>query len=574
MKKLLVVTALLLTSSLIKTAAQNVIPDSLFGVNAIFFSNPGASEYGSNLLLQYDGNVIYGAYDYDISQNDYHNDMVRLNACGLTDSTFGTNGIVHHKFEQRNQGFIYHLQDDGKILCGGIQATSNAGSQQFPFVARYNADGSVDTAFATGGSNKISFDANSAGSIYSIATLPDGRIVCTGTCNCGGGGVIRLLPDGTPDSTFSGDGKALQTFSNFSAYSEVYGHVLQNGKTILTGATWDGSFIDHYVSFCFDSTGTLDTTFGMAGFFTDTTQLDVYTYGLATGMNQNEQIVMAANRPSLNGIEVVRINPNGTIDNAFGVSGHVSLHIAGTTVKNIKILNNGYILLMGSYSPGNSAFGFMLKSDGSNDSTFGTNGFRVFDMNNGAGNGNLVDLLELPSGKWIAATTANNGLQLVQYTQVSNVPHISQVFNQLQTTGSGSFQWFMNGNLIPGANGNSYTFTQNGTYSVTLTDSSGCSYTSDPFTVTNSSLAETEAAGFMVYPNPASGMATVTYSGITGNNCYLRLFDSRGREVFKQLLDESLSMHLNTTAFANGVYALQLSGIGFYRVQKLVIQHE
>ena len=39
----------------------------------------------------------------------YYNDMVRFDACGDIDSTFGINGIVHHNFDLRNTGHHYRI---------------------------------------------------------------------------------------------------------------------------------------------------------------------------------------------------------------------------------------------------------------------------------------------------------------------------------------------------------------------------------------------------------------------------------------------------------------------------------
>src|SRR5205085_4690188 len=129
----------------------------------------------------------------------------------------------------------------------------------------------------------------------------------------------------------------------------------------------------------------------------------------------------------------------------------------GADVTKIKILANGQILVMGMISA--TAFGELLNSDGSIDSTFGTNGYRIFPLDNANNNTGLLDLLEVPGGKWIAATVANatSGFQAVKFTNQSNVPHVSFDGFQLQTTGTGTYQWYLNGNLLSGANTNTYT---------------------------------------------------------------------------------------------------------------------
>ncbi len=573
MKKTLLYFLICMLSCATSLHAQNNIPDSLFGTNSILSVDPGpGGEVGSNLLLQPDGKIIYGGYDYDISVNGFYNDIVRFDECGNIDSAFGTNGMVHHTFEQRNMGFVYFLQPDGKILVGGIQSTSNAGSQQFPFIARYNADGSVDTNFATSGTNKTTFDGVSAGSIYSIDTMPDGRIVAIGTCNCGGGGVLRLNPDGSFDTTFDSDGKALHTFGNFSAFSEVYGHLLSNGKIVLAGATWDGSFIDHFVSYRFDSAGVLDTTYGVSGFFNDTTNLDVYTYGLSTAIQADEKLIIAANRPSLAGIEMLRLNSDGSIDTTFGSSGHVSIAITSADVLKIKILANGQIMIMGSGN-GSSAFGELINPDGTIDSTFGTDGYRTFDLNNGSNNSGLMDLLVLANGKWLAATVANSMFQVVKFANQSNVPHVSFDGAQLHTTGSGTYQWYLNGNLLSGATSDVYTPSLNGTYTVALIDSSGCTYEND-FVLSTLGIEVNDRSSFSVFPNPADNQATFNFSkNITVSR--IRIADISGREIEVPPANKitGSSLTIGTAELSDGIYFVRITTEAETYVSEMIIRH-
>jgi hypothetical protein len=67
------------------------------------------------------------------------------------------------------------------------------------------------------------------------------------------------------------------------------------------------------------------------------------------------------------------------------------------------------------------------------------------------------------------------------------------------------YQWRKNGVDIPGANSNSYTFSHNGFYSVTVTDTNGCSGTSSALPVNELSIKGTTTVGnISFYPNPAT----------------------------------------------------------------------
>jgi uncharacterized delta-60 repeat protein len=388
-----------------------------------------------------------------------------------------------------------------------------------------------------------------------------------GTCNAGGAGIFRLFADGSPDTTFDSDGKAFYLFSNFSAFSEVYGHMLQNGKMILVTATWDGSFIDHFTAIAYDSTGSRDTLFGVNGFFTDTTSLDIYSNGLATALQQDEKIIIVANRPSLAGIEAVRINSDGTIDTTFGNGGHVSISTSQYLAKKVRVLLNGQILILGK-SDLQDGFGIMLLPDGTIDSTFGTNGFMVLNMGQ---NGPAVDLLEMSSGDMLIAGTAFSAFRVVRYTDHSNVPHITDNGIQLSSTGTGTFQWFMNGNALAGEVNSTYSYTQNGTYTVQLTDQAGCTYLSDSVVITNTGIQGALNENYSVYPNPAD-----QFIKLKNLKNSFKIIDPEGRIIFSRQNIEQIApetIEINTSSIENGIYFLRNLGGSMTKTQRIIIHH-
>ncbi len=540
--------------------AQNAIPDSLFADNSLLLQSIGANDEVSTFLLQPDGLIICGGYDYDISQNDYHINMIRFDHCGDLDSSFGLNGIVHHKFDQRNIGYDFKLQQDGKIVVAGMQAPSNAGSQQISCLSRFNVDGSVDSTFNFTGAYPLRYDGVSSGSFYSVHVLPDSHIVCIGRCsaNANGGvngaGAMRFNHDGSLDTTFSGDGKALYTGPTFTAFNEVYGHVLQNGKIIVTASTWDGSFIDHFYSFCFDNSGTLDTTFGVSGSFTDTTNLDTYGLGMASAMQSDEKILLVANQPASAGIVAHRIFPTGNPDNGFGVNGRFQMVVAGMIATGITQLSTGKIMIMGNY---NSTIGcaLMLDQDGLIDSAFGTNGFRIFDLAAGIGSSTLSDLIELPDGEWVAGSGLGD-FKIIKYTDILNVPHITQNGLLLSSSGNGSFQWFKDNILLTGEINDNYSVTQNGSYTVELTDANGCTYMSDSLLINNVGIETLNTSAIEIYPNPAKKELIISTGRLTEGMIFIN--DMNGREVlatdFSGLIRKIDISHLKNSVYIVSIY--------------------
>ena len=104
--------------------------------------------------------------------------LVRYNADGSLDTGFGANGLVTTDFgasADRINAAI--LQPNGKII--GVGWSIGVGGNSNAALARYNADGSLDASFGTGG--KVVKDFGSTTDFFSsVARQPDGKIIAVG----------------------------------------------------------------------------------------------------------------------------------------------------------------------------------------------------------------------------------------------------------------------------------------------------------------------------------------------------------------------------------------------------------
>jgi uncharacterized delta-60 repeat protein len=215
----------------------------------------------SALVLQPDGKLAAAGRIYLISSG-YNYALARYNADGTLDTTFGTNGIVlTPSGSQYAAVSALLLQPDGKLVVAGTVLLSS----QFRFqLIRYNTNGSLDTGF--GGGGKVATPGNDSGGARGIVMQPDGKLVVSGFLSDGTGSAVTLArynTDGSLDTGFGVNGVASHKVNGGS--SGVGKLVMQpDGKFVVVGTTINGVYSD-LTLVRFNNNGTLDTGFGMAG---------------------------------------------------------------------------------------------------------------------------------------------------------------------------------------------------------------------------------------------------------------------------------------------------------------------
>ena len=296
--------------SLDKSFGDGGIASVDFSVNGI-----GHESTAQSIAIQGDGRLIV-AGEVQIASR-YYFALARLNTDGSLDTSFESDGKVVTQIGFDSFVRSTAIQSDGKIVAVGF---SNNGANIDFAVARYNIDGSLDTSFDDDG--KLS-TAVTAGHDYGfdVDVQTDGKIVV-----CGDGSsdttIVRYLADGTLDSSFSGDGKAVIGIGAGDSRAKAL-TLQKDGKIVVAGRAKisAGGFYNFYVARV-STNGSLDSGFGNNGKVV-TPLGDVDGGGIAESLaiQSNGKIIISGESQSK--FAIARFNTDGTFDTSFDSDGRV-----------------------------------------------------------------------------------------------------------------------------------------------------------------------------------------------------------------------------------------------------------
>jgi uncharacterized delta-60 repeat protein len=275
-------------------------------------------------------------------------------------------------------GYAVARQGDGKLIVAG--ESRHLGVTVVSLV-RYHSNGTLDATFGTGGKVLLT---DLFGGARAVGVVPvTGQILVAGYATLSPSNsaflLARLLSDGTPDTTFDGNGYLFTDITSGldTAHAMALG---TDGRIVLGGETGTQMALARY-----DANGTLDTSFDGDGKFTSTFARRVHAVLL-----QGQKIVVAGRTESFgSGAIALRLNFNGSLDTSFSQDG-IDVrpefgHAFGLTLLAVQAGEEKLLLTGGSPGgvsggiipvpvPPNFALWSLNAADGSPDTTFGSGG--------------------------------------------------------------------------------------------------------------------------------------------------------------------------------------------------------
>lgn len=392
----------------------------------------GMNAYGNAVAIQGDGKIVVsGSVSGDFGSSS-ELAVVRYNADGSLDTGFGTGGMVLAQVGDPGTsagGNAVTIQADGKIVVSGSGNGVFMGGSDIA-VVRFNANGTLDTGFGTGGKVLTDFNPNDSDAAFDVVVQTDGKIVVSGYSNLDTGGsafaVVRYTVDGTLDTSFGSGGKIVTPVASDPPYNLGYSVALQSdGKIVVSGYADDlsGNGQD-FALVRYNADGTLDTGFGTGGtVVTPVGAGSASDTGRAVTIQADGKIVVSG--VAGQDFAVVRYNADGTLDTGFGTDGKVVTAV-GTgfdAAYDVAVQADGRILVSGYGVSGSASEGdfavVRYTSDGSLDTTFGAGGKVLTPVGPGTAADNSYGMAVQADGKIVVSGySAVDGGSNIQFAVV------------------------------------------------------------------------------------------------------------------------------------------------------------
>jgi len=397
-KTLLLVMAFSLLTFTIALAAAGDLDITFSGDGKLTTDIGGWNDRANAVAIQSDGKIVAAGDHFNDAGDNYNFAVIRYRSGGALDTTFSGDGKLTTNFGGLDLAKDVAIQSNGRIVVAGH--TCNASWICELAVVRYNPNGSLDTTFS--GDGKVIVDFGGLGidtGGYGLAIQADGKIVIAGYMNNGTDSdfaLYRFNSNGSLDPTFHGDGKLNFGFGKWRN-DGGYGLAIQsNGKMVVVGHTCDAGWNNcNFALARINANGTLDTTFSADG--KTATNFGADDHGFAVAIQSNGRIVAAGYSGSPERkFALARYNSNGSLDTTFHADGKVVTNLSpgfSNGGRDVAIQSDGKIVVAG-YSYGPISLDFALiryLPDGSLDATFDVDGKLTTDFG-GEEYGNAIAL--------------------------------------------------------------------------------------------------------------------------------------------------------------------------------------
>src|SRR5262245_3793716 len=243
--------------------------DSSFGAGGKVITDvTGQADTATCLAILPGARMLVGGQTFNATGGGAHDSvLVRYNSDGSLDTSFGNNGKVTTDVAGFADGInALAIQADGKAVAAGFaDLAASEGIESFALL-RYNNDGTLDQSFGAAGKVTTTFSGQDRA--QAIAITAGGKIVAAGSTfsTRGDFALARYNADGSLDESFGTGGKVTTDFGGNTDFANAL--CLQADNKIIAGGSTqrtNSSTTRDFALARYNADGSLDGTFGSAG---------------------------------------------------------------------------------------------------------------------------------------------------------------------------------------------------------------------------------------------------------------------------------------------------------------------
>ncbi|WP_150046873.1 cadherin domain-containing protein [Methylomonas rhizoryzae] len=342
------------------------------------FAGDGKIE-GSVVASSADGSIWVGyshtSSDSSTGSSDTNYTLSHILADGSLDTGFGSDGSI--TIADRYVSFV-EVSDDGQLVLGESTRGGSSGNSGDFYVAKYNADGSLDTTFSDDGIAETGHRASYAGF---VSVNDDGQLLLSLSGGYWGGGsssasgltyvapsLLRLDADGSVDTEFADNGSIDGDLLAILADGDI---VVGNDH----GHTDNDAAPNAYTISRLNADGSFDTGFDGDG---SLSLLDKNVSWVAVQDDGKLVVSELEQNSSDRFLALERFNADGSLDQGFGTEGRVVTDYLVSRAYITGIDQDGKILVDAFQNSGlslpYSGLFIRFNTDGSVDTAFGSGG--------------------------------------------------------------------------------------------------------------------------------------------------------------------------------------------------------
>ena len=349
-----------------------------------------------------------------------------LAASGSLDASFNGTGMVGLDF----QSTAVAVQTDGKTVVVGTLGNDVAVARFNVDGTIDTSFGPTHTGEVVNDLGGVSCRPEA------VAVQGDGKIIIAGTrvndsglfsSSISDALVARYDANGTLDTSFDGDGKVIIDFGTGKEDTELHAMILQSdGKIVVAGESFQTFGSWDFAVARLNTNGSLDGSFDDDGVKTIDFGADEYAYGLA--IDNSNKIIAVGRKDNDDGLTssfaIARMNPGGGLDGSFDGDGKVvtSFPAIKSASPSSVVTEGDKIVVAGSVNGAPNTLGgdfaiVRYLNNGALDTSFGTSGGTGpgFTIVNVATGDRPVSLVRSTDGKFVVAGPSGSGSAILKF---------------------------------------------------------------------------------------------------------------------------------------------------------------